>query len=162
MNRFRAVALRLAALSTADRDWLLRHLPVVARQAIQAELPAARRLYSADPAQCARWLRQLGDAGTTRAEPGPAADALAVIDRASLQGMLQLLRGLPLPAQAELLNVRPWTWKLSFLEQLPESEQHRLMARGHGTGLKPAVRNALIQHMAAALEARPALRTSGH
>ena len=150
MNRHRAVALRLAGLAARDRRWLLGRLPAAERLRVAAELPAALRLSAADPDQCARWLRQL--AQDRRAEATDVTqECLDTIDCAPADTVARVLGELPRPLQAEVLRLRPWRWKLGYVEQLSETERRDLVRLTTAAGVKPAVRRALLGHVAEAL-----------
>ena len=149
MNPHRAVALRIAGLAAGDRQWVLQRLPPADRTRVLEEVPAALRLQAADPDQCARWLRELAR-GPRQAQAEIASSASAdAIDCAPLGAIVRVLNPLPLAARVEVLQVRPWRWKLSYLEQLSETERQALAAAT--PGMRPAARHALLDLIAGAI-----------
>lgn len=154
MNADRQTALRLHALPTADRRWILSRLPAGPRRELDGLLQELRAL--GIPPQFN--LDGLGDMNE------PAAAVLtpsAALHAASAQQVHALIGDEPVWLQARVLGLATWPWQADFIAGLAPQRRAALARCAPvrlGTDLEQALLTQLAQRLAMPAATGPAHR----
>lgn len=123
MRSLQFIALRLAALSGADRRWLLRQLTKAERNHLKPKLEEALQLSSAD-------LLAAMEAPALDLEKAPSQmpDQVGLhgLEQAGGRHLIALLDSLPVSCTALLLDQKRWTWSEEVESFLSTDERQGL------------------------------------
>jgi len=162
LRAVRRIALELHALEPADRRWALSQLTPDERVDVESTLQDLEELGVSAVAREAAGL----DAPSRAPTPADAAEPASpetVLANASAEEIRVLLEHEPVSVVAAVLAARPWPWSTSFLRGEPRVRRGRIRRRlsDPGSGVAPAVQQALLELLAHSLEAgAPAWTTS--
>ncbi|MDP3739814.1 MAG: hypothetical protein Q8R02_20670 [Hyphomonadaceae bacterium] len=136
---YRRIALELAALGAADREWLLARLPVEHRNALVHDLLALSKL-RLDVAVIRSWNRLKSAASDAVAE---GAEEFELIDGLSSRAAAQFLAEWPSDLREAFLGLHDWKW----IADLPAPLQPSPL--GRPSGLTAIGKQSLVKAVAA-------------
>jgi hypothetical protein len=146
---YRKAALRLHAVSSTDRDWMLQRL-VPQEQARLGDLLRELRELGIQAEHCAPdEVEARSNASNADEELAGVADALALMRSATLPEIVALLSAEPEHVAAAVLAVYPWPWRPRLLAEYGVEMRQRLKrALQSAPRLAPRVRAELIRLLA--------------
>jgi len=136
---YRRVALELAALGAADREWLLARLPVAHRNSLVHDLLALSKLHL-DVEVIRSWIG-LKSASSDSVSEG--AEGFLVIDGLPSHAAAQLLAGWSSELREAFLGLHDWKW----IPDLPPSLQPSPLSRA--APLTAIAKQSLVKAVAA-------------
>lgn len=136
---YRRIAVELAALSAADRDWLLARLPTAQRKLLEQQLLALSKL-RVDVEVIRGWNGLRSSSGDALSE---GEDGIHVVDGLPSQEVASLLADWPSELRETFLGLHPWKW----LSDLPPTLQPNPL--GRTASLTTTSKKALVKAVAA-------------